>query len=105
MYFFVPAPVSMMHVQEYDAKDATDDTMNNCGVSSEEIREFLMPIVGQYFKEETDLAALEILSSEPRKKHIINEVSYQFSRSIYLFNNYTIRYGCIVCVGKDCIWS
>ncbi|KAK9306551.1 hypothetical protein QLX08_002752 [Tetragonisca angustula] len=48
--------------------------MNDCLISGEEIREFLMPIVGPYFKKDEDLIVLESMHTDPPKDHYINEV-------------------------------
>ncbi|KAK1122967.1 hypothetical protein K0M31_008605 [Melipona bicolor] len=48
--------------------------MNDCLISREEIREFLMPIVAPYFKKDEDLVVLESMRTDPPKDHYINEV-------------------------------
>ncbi|XP_043251739.1 hydrocephalus-inducing protein homolog [Colletes gigas] len=79
----IPPPTnslaSVTQIQNDQAENGMDDTeenlkTKNCTASNKEIREFLMPLIGKYFNEEKDLAALEMLSSEPRKDHFINEV-------------------------------
>lgn len=49
--------------------------IDDCFVSSEEIRNFLMPIVGSYFKTDEDLVVLESMQTDPPRNHYINEVN------------------------------
>ncbi|XP_043589616.1 hydrocephalus-inducing protein homolog [Bombus pyrosoma] len=48
--------------------------IDDCLVSAEEIRNFLMPIVGSYFKTDEDLVVLESMQTDPPRNHYINEV-------------------------------
>ncbi|XP_053973138.1 hydrocephalus-inducing protein homolog [Hylaeus volcanicus] len=78
----IPPPtnslVSVTHPQKLESENVLDDVnenlRENCSVSNEEVREFLLPMVSEYFEEETDLAAFEIMRCEPRRNHFINEV-------------------------------
>lgn len=49
--------------------------IDDCLVTAEEIRNFLMPIVGSYFKTDEDLVVLESMQTDPPKNHYINEVN------------------------------
>lgn len=44
-------------------------------VSAKEIRNFLMPIVGSYFKADEDLVVLESMQTDPPRNDYINEVN------------------------------
>ena len=70
---FVAAPVSENQNVETPVTEQSSE-MNDCLISGEEIREFLMPIVGPYFKKDEDLIVLESMHTDPPKDHYINEV-------------------------------
>ncbi|CAD1478444.1 unnamed protein product [Heterotrigona itama] len=65
--------------------------MNDCLVSREEIREFLMPIVGPYFKKDEDLVVLESMHTDPPKDHYINE---RYNKARYLL--FTRKYNALL---------
>ncbi|XP_048264436.1 LOW QUALITY PROTEIN: hydrocephalus-inducing protein [Bombus terrestris] len=48
--------------------------IHDCLVSAKEIRNFLMPIVGSYFKADEDLVVLESMQTDPPRNDYINEV-------------------------------
>lgn len=71
--YFLAAPVS--EVQRAKPESAETPVINDYGISGAEIRDFLMPIVGCYYKKEDDLNVLESMNSQPAKQCYINEVS------------------------------
>nr|XP_034173204.1 hydrocephalus-inducing protein homolog isoform X3 [Osmia lignaria] len=68
------SPVSETLKLKPEVSSANDSETNDCTVTAEEMREFLMPIFGKYFLEDEDIVVLKNLSFEPPKDHYINEV-------------------------------
>ncbi|CAL7939800.1 unnamed protein product [Xylocopa violacea] len=68
-------PVSETRLRKSDPSiDEKNSATSDCPVSRQEIREFLLPIVIPYFRNDEDLVDLESMRTDPPKKSYINEV-------------------------------
>ncbi|CAK9811305.1 Hydrocephalus-inducing protein [Anthophora quadrimaculata] len=72
----VNSPVSeTQKANKVDIPNVEENTeSNDCTVSRQEIRQLLLSIVGQYFKKDEDLLALEAIPSAPSKNNAIDDV-------------------------------
>lgn len=71
---FVAAPVSETHKPEVSSVEENLEN-DDCQVSGQEIREFLLPMVEPYFRKDEDLVVLESMNTDPPKNYYANEVN------------------------------
>ncbi|XP_017761797.1 PREDICTED: hydrocephalus-inducing protein homolog [Eufriesea mexicana] len=80
------SPASEIHKPEISSVDENSES-DDCQISGQEIREFLMPMVGPYFRKDEDLVVLESMSTDPPKDYYINELFLKYNRKSLVLRN------------------